>query len=268
MSRVGFKVASSLLAALVCSAGIAGAAEVIQLPEEAGAAAGLPAAPAAAGNADAVGPQPQAAKPEVAGPAAKKTHAKKAAVKKRRARKARKAKRAAEAKKQAAAKKAAAAKRASAAKKSVAAPKGSGAGKAAALPAGAVQSARIAAAGSAVIGAKMMVECRLQRSLPAAVAERNSKVVLTDSPKGKVLTLKIVDVEARSGGFLSGRKGMTVEGRLIDGGKTKGTFTAKESSMGAVDSCGMLQKAIGELAAEIGAWVDRPEMNSKLGDAR
>ncbi|MBI4885408.1 MAG: hypothetical protein HY826_15285, partial [Actinobacteria bacterium] len=137
-----------------------------------------------------------------------------------------------------------------------------------ARPVGGIQLALIAAPGSKVIGTKTIVDCRLQSLLPAAVAERNSKIVLTDLPAGKVLTLKIVDIEARSGGFFSGRKEITVEGRLTDAGKVKGTFTAKESSLGSVSNCGILEKAIRELAGDIGAWVDRPAMNSRLGNTR
>lgn len=135
-------------------------------------------------------------------------------------------------------------------------------------PVGGIQLAPIAAAGDAVIGNRTMINCRLQSALPKEVASRNPKVVLADRPSGKVLSLKIVEVDARSGGLLSGSKSMQIEGRLTDKGKIVGTFTARQKSRGSLTSCGILEKAIDEVAAEIGAWLDKPAMNSTLGNDR
>lgn len=289
MNRVRFRIACGVLAVVFGGGGVAGAVDAVKSQVD-GARPGSAGASGATSNADAANKSAEAAKPEVAKPGvaeagttnadATKAEAKKARAKKTGvgnigprqpgAHKARReAKKAAEAKKQAEAKKAAAAKRAAATKKSAAAPKtGSASAASKTRPVGGIQLARIAAPGSKVIGTRTIVDCRLQTLLPAAVAERNSKIVLTDLPAGKVLTLKIVDIEARSGGFFSGRKGITVEGRLLEAGKLRGTFTAKESSLGSVSNCGMLENAIRELAGDIGAWVDRPAMNSRLGNTQ
>ncbi len=135
-------------------------------------------------------------------------------------------------------------------------------------PVGGIQLAPIAAAGDAVIGNRTMINCRLQSALPKEVASSNPKVVLADRPSGKILSLKIVEVDARSGGLLSGSKAMKIEGRLTDKGKIVGTFTARQKSRGSLTSCGILEKAIDEVAAEIGAWLDKPGMNSTLGNDR
>lgn len=137
------------------------------------------------------------------------------------------------------------------------------------LPPGSVELAPIAAPGQAVIGNELMTECLVQSGLPKAVAAGNAKVVLAPRPSryGRVLTLKIVEFEGRSGGFFSGSKKMTVEGRLTEGGRTVGTFVAKQKATGSMSSCGMVNNAMTALGKDIGAWLDKPAMESKLGNA-
>lgn len=270
MNRVGFRLACGVLAMLVGSAGIARAIDAgTAAGEAAGPAAGSAAGSATTGNAD-VGPMQPVTKDGGAKRVVKKPGAKKpGAGKTRKAKREARAKKAAEAEKQAAAKKAAAARKAVPAKKPV--PKTGAAGKlpeGKARPVGGIQLARIAAPESKLIGTRTMIDCRLQSLLPKAVADRNPEVVLTELPAGKVLALKIVDIDARGGGFLSGRKTITVEGRLTENGKIKGTFTGRQSSIGSVSNCGILERAIFELAGEIASWLGRPAMNSKLGNAQ
>lgn len=249
MKAVGFRIASGMVALLV-SAGVAAAQGKTTV-------AGTP--PVAASDLD-YGPQQPPAPDQAATKKARK--AKKAAASKQPAR----AAKAAESKKPAAPKPAVPAKKPATSSKSVAA-KAAPPGKPK-PPVGGIQLSPIAAAGDAVIGNRTMIDCRLQSALPKEVASRNPKVVMADRPSGKVLSLRIVEVDARSGGLLSGSKAMKIEGRLTDKGKIIGTFTARQKSRGSLTSCGILEKAIDEVAAEIGAWLDKPGMNSTLGNDR
>ena len=254
MNAVGFRIASGMVALLVVGAGVA-------------AAQGKPSAaaspPVAASDLD-YGPQ----QPSTVGAAANQAATKKA----RKAKKAAASKQPGKAAKAAEARKAAAPKPAATAKKPATSSKSSATKSTSPVkpkpPVGGIQLAPIAAAGDAVIGNRTMTNCRLQSALPKEVASSNPKVVLADRPSGKVLSLKIVEIDARSGGLLSGSKAMKIEGRLTDKGKTVGTFTARQKSRGSLTSCGILEKAIDEVASEIGAWLDKPAMNSTLGNDR
>ncbi|HYB99583.1 MAG TPA: hypothetical protein VEC57_10680 [Candidatus Limnocylindrales bacterium] len=138
-------------------------------------------------------------------------------------------------------------------------------------PAGAVQLSRRASVAANVLGkGEILDQCQIETALPAAIAERNPNVFLTDKPSasGIILTLKIVELRAAGGGILSGPKGLTVDGRLVAGGKLKGTFVARDASMGSVSNCGMLSKVVFELAEDIAGWLDQPAMNSRLGSTR
>lgn len=115
---------------------------------------------------------------------------------------------------------------------------------------------------------KTLEQCKLQTLLPQLVAERASDVVLTDGGGAMKLELKIVDIHAPSGGWFSGPKWITVEGRLLQGKTVKGSFLAKETSMASATACGMLTKVMTVLAADIAAWLENPTKNAKLGSAR
>lgn len=123
-------------------------------------------------------------------------------------------------------------------------------------------------AAGVVVHDKILSECRIQTDLPRAIAERNSDVVLSDKPGGRRLDLKIIDVQAPSGGWFSGPKWITVEGRLLRGKALEGSFIAKETSMASATACGMLGKVIRVLGDDIAAWLRHPAKNSKLGSAR
>lgn len=143
------------------------------------------------------------------------------------------------------------------------------AAKAAAAPKGISLSPITPVAAAVHVADKVLEQCRLQTLLPQAIAERSSEVVLTEAPGGAMrLELKIVDVHAPSGGFFSGPKWITVDGRLLQGKTVKGTFTAKETSMASATACGMLSKVVTVLAGDIAAWLQNPSQNSKLGRAR
>jgi hypothetical protein len=115
---------------------------------------------------------------------------------------------------------------------------------------------------------KVLQECRLQSLLPQSIADRNSDIVLTEAGGSQRLELKIVDIHAPSGGWFSGPKWITVEGKLLQGKTVKGSFIAKETSMASATACGMLSKVITVLAADIVYWLQNPTKNATLGSAR
>lgn len=115
---------------------------------------------------------------------------------------------------------------------------------------------------------KVLEECRLQTLLPQSIAERNSDVVLSDAKGGMKLEIKIVDIHAPSGGFFSGPKWITVDGKLMQGKTVKGSFIAKETSMASATACGMLSKVIMVLGGDIAQWLHNPSKDSRLGSAR
>jgi hypothetical protein len=115
---------------------------------------------------------------------------------------------------------------------------------------------------------KVLQECRLQSLLPQSIAERNSDIVLTEAGGSQRLDLKIIDIHAPSGGWFSGPKWITVEGKLTSGKTVKGSFIAKETSMASATACGMLSKVITVLAGDIAYWLQNPTKNAMLGSAR
>jgi hypothetical protein len=123
-------------------------------------------------------------------------------------------------------------------------------------------------AAAAHVHQKVLDECRIQSLLPQSIAERSSDVELTDRPGSTKLELTIVDVHAPSGGWFSGPKWITVEGRLMQGKTVKGSFLAKETSMASASACGMLSKVILVLAGDIATWLQNPAKDSRLGSAR
>lgn len=115
---------------------------------------------------------------------------------------------------------------------------------------------------------KVLQECRLQTMLPQMIAERSPAVTVVDSPGANRLELRIVDIHAPSGGWFSGPKWITVEGKLLQGKTVKGDFIAKETSMASATACGMLHKVMLVLAADIAAWLENPSRGARLRHAR
>lgn len=143
------------------------------------------------------------------------------------------------------------------------------AAKAAAPAAKGYQLARSTPVASGVnVHDKVLEQCGIQTMLPQLIAERASSVTLVDKAGGNRLELKIVDIHAPNGGWFSGPKWITVEGRLFSGGAQKGDFVAKETSMASATACGMLQKVMTVLAGDIATWLEHPEKNSHIGRAR
>jgi len=142
-------------------------------------------------------------------------------------------------------------------------------GKAAPVASG-IQIARKTTVSSAVnVHDKVLKECNIETMLPQMIADRSPEVQLVDSMGGGTrLELKIIDIHAPSGGFFSGPKWITVEGRLSSGKTVKGNFIAKETSMASATACGMLHKVMLVLAGDIATWLHDPSKGAKLGSAR
>lgn len=132
------------------------------------------------------------------------------------------------------------------------------------------QLARTATVSSSVhVHDKVLQECRITTVLPQMVAERSPDILtLADSPGPNRLELKIVDIHSPNGGWFSGPKWITVEGRLLQGRTVKGDFIAKETSMASATACGMLHKVMFVLAGDIAAWLENPSRDSRIGRAR
>lgn len=114
----------------------------------------------------------------------------------------------------------------------------------------------------------VLTQCQLETKLPEMIAQRNPSVTLSDSPSGTRLELRIVDIHAPNGGWFSGPKWMTVEGKLYAGKTLKGDFLAKQTSMASATACGMLDKVMTVMAGDIAAWLNNPTKGARLGSAR
>ncbi len=106
--------------------------------------------------------------------------------------------------------------------------------------------------------------------VPASLARRNSNVVLVNElggGRGRKLALKITYLKAKGGGFWTGPKKMEVTGKLLNGRKVQGSFTAYRSLLKAT-TCASLIQVEKELARDISLWLGSPGMHDKLGYAR
>ncbi len=113
-------------------------------------------------------------------------------------------------------------------------------------------------------------ECALQTMIPQAIARSASNVQLVPGKK-RDLELSITDVHGPGGGVFSGPKWVEVTGRLRRGSKVVGSFRAKRVSATDVfagGTCGILAKCARSVGADIGAWLQNPTMDAKLGDAQ
>lgn len=112
---------------------------------------------------------------------------------------------------------------------------------------------------------EVLSECMIQTKLPQWIADRAPSVTLVDKAGGpNRLELKILDIHAPNGGMFSGPKWLVVEGRLFSGGVQKGNFTEKLSSMASTTACGMLDKVMRAMAADIAGWIAHPTKNATL----
>lgn len=119
-------------------------------------------------------------------------------------------------------------------------------------------------------------ECALEQKtaehLHAALGGKFDKVSAADSVSGKTagkaLEMKITNVLAPGGGSWSGPKSVEVRGTLWENGKQLGSFTARRNTTRGHGTCGMLERDVKEIAADIAKWIDSPGKGDRLGDAK
>ncbi len=123
---------------------------------------------------------------------------------------------------------------------------------------------------------KVKAKCLLQSELAYSIKEYAKKmnVVLAedvnDSTEGRVLHMEIVNVIGGGGGFWSGQKSVTVQGKLTENGEVIGTFIARRATRNMFSSpylCDMLRRCTDAIAKDIARWLTNPTMDAKLGSA-
>ena len=95
---------------------------------------------------------------------------------------------------------------------------------------------------------------------------------VSDGTDGWVLHMEIVNVIGTSGGTWSGKKSVTVQGKLTENDEVIGTFIASRHSRGGAGAiyqgtCDILDRCIKTLAKDIAKWLTNPTMDAKLGTA-
>jgi len=129
---------------------------------------------------------------------------------------------------------------------------------------------RIEYASSSSVRDAIQNECALQTMIPQAIARSASNVELVPGKK-RDLELAITDAHGPGGGVFSGPKWVEVTGKLRRGSKVVGSFRAKRVSTTDVfagGTCGILAKCARKVGSDIGAWLQNPTMDAKLGDAK
>jgi hypothetical protein len=132
---------------------------------------------------------------------------------------------------------------------------------------------------SAHVRDAVKAECQLDTKLPDFIREyasaNGTEVKLEqgalDTKKGKVLMLEITEVNAAGGGAWSGAKSMSVAGKLYDGGKQVGDFTAMRYSGGGFfggykGTCSIVGRCSKTLGKDIADWLKNPTEHAHLGN--
>ena len=118
----------------------------------------------------------------------------------------------------------------------------------------------------------LKAECGLETKLPASIQESADVELVSkvNTNAASALELTITEVHAPGGGAFSGPKWMEVQGKLYKSGKLVGTFRAKRFSTGVgfKGTCAIIGRCAQVIGSDIGLWLQAPEMNSKLGDAK
>jgi hypothetical protein len=117
---------------------------------------------------------------------------------------------------------------------------------------------------------KVREECsNLGMEIPSSLAANFKAVKLVKEAKelkgkGKYLELELIEVDASQGSVFSGRKKMTVKGKLFDGGKETADVTAQRSSVGSFSTCENLAKVERTLGKDLAKWLLDPRPNTRL----
>ncbi len=117
-------------------------------------------------------------------------------------------------------------------------------------------------------------QCGIEDEVPADIAAFAQQywdiawATESQGVRGWVLETWVVGVIAPGGGGWSGRKQVTVEGRLTFNGQLIGTFVARRSSGGGHRECTLLQNCAHTLGSDITHWLLDPQMDARLGELR
>jgi hypothetical protein len=117
-------------------------------------------------------------------------------------------------------------------------------------------------------------ECNLEKKVPGFIGQFSANVQLVDYDEGtdgKVLFLEITGVAGKGGGGWTGKKWLSVKGRLLEKGNELGSFTARRKSGGGFmggykGTCSILGRCAEAIAKDISNWLKNPTSNAHLGD--
>lgn len=119
-------------------------------------------------------------------------------------------------------------------------------------------------------------ECKLDQNLmqfiESSAKPNYDKIVMADKvgpdTKGQALAVTIVHIDAIGGGPWSGRKSVTVEGRLLNNGKAQSSFRGMRQTKGGYKTCANLNHIAKSLGKDIGNWLQNPVTDARLGDLK
>lgn len=114
-------------------------------------------------------------------------------------------------------------------------------------------------------------ECDLENLMAQSLQEfGKGKVELSGEnlkkAKGRVFDAKITGVWAAGGPF--GAASILVEGELRDNGKVIGTVADRRNTARGGGACSKLSVSGRKIAEDIAAWLEAPEMGTRLGDTK
>lgn len=127
-------------------------------------------------------------------------------------------------------------------------------------------------AGDSGVTDDVKAECGLERRIPAWIADNAPGATPgAANGAGRVLTLEITGIMGAGGGAWSGPKQIRMSGTLADNGQVIGTFKARRTTTGGMwggykGTCSMLEICGEELGEDVGAWLQNPTMDARLGE--
>ncbi|WP_417332925.1 hypothetical protein [Halarcobacter sp.] len=127
------------------------------------------------------------------------------------------------------------------------------------------------------IAENIKTECTINEQLASFIKkfaeEQGLKVEYKNTPSSQDLFLdvKIVDAFSQGGAFRGHAKFTSIEGRLVKGNKSYGSFKAARVSGGGFwgaykSSCAVLGRTVEALGKDVATWLYSPIDNAKLGD--
>lgn len=133
------------------------------------------------------------------------------------------------------------------------------------------------------VPAAVKLECELPKKLAeytkSAAEDDFATINVLDAPSkttsGRTLIMQIVGIDAAPGGRYTGRKGVSIEGSLWENGKVIGNFQATRYSSGGggfahhyKGTCKILARDVKTLGKDVAKWLQKPDMNARLGEAK